>query len=225
MIKKIVIGVVIAAVIGVGVIFYALSGEYESKLDKSDVDSEVAVDSTGNEVPSLSLIEGNYHITSGEGIQAELLFNADGMKTAKGAFEKFSIDFTINEDYHQSTLNVDIESASLNTGNSMRDEHLAEADFFDVEKFPSITFLSTSIEDTDTGYVAKGDLTLLSNTKPIDVPFKHLGNGTNPEGDAFEAFEGNFVFDIVEYGMEEISGAGNVVTVNFYCELAIITAD
>lgn len=225
MIKKIIIGVAIAAVIGVGVVMYALSGEYESKLDKSDVDSEVAVDSTGNEVPSLSLIEGNYHVTSGEGIQAELLFDADGMKTAKGAFEKFSVDFDITTDYHQSTLNVNIESASLNTGNSMRDEHLAEADFFDVATYPTITFLSSIIEDTDTGYVAKGDLTLLSNTKPIDVPFKHIGSGTNSEGAAFEAFEGNFVFDRVEYGMEEISGAGNVVTVNFYCELGIVATN
>ncbi|NOQ70924.1 MAG: hypothetical protein GQ574_02920 [Crocinitomix sp.] len=221
MIKKIIIALVIVAVIGGGILLYALSGEYESKLEKSDIETGVVIDSTGIEVPSLSLIQGLYQVTSGEAVQAELLFNADGMKTAKGAFEKFSVDFDIATDYHQSTLTVSIESASLNTGNGMRDEHLAEADFFDVEKYPTIAFLSTSIEDGDTSHVAKGDLTLLSNTKPIDVPFKHLGNGTNKAGQAFEAFEGRFVFDRIEYGMEEISGAGNVVTVNFYCELML----
>lgn len=220
MIKKIIIGIVVVTVIGVGVFFLVPWGEYESQLEKSDIETETAVDSTGNEVPSLSLIQGQYSTNIVE-TQAELLFDVDGLKQTKGAFERFTIDFTIGEDYHQSTLNVNIESASLNTGNGMRDEHLVDADFFDVEKYPSITFLSTSIEDGDTSYVAKGDLTLLSNTKPIDVPFKHLGNGTNKTGQAFEAFEGRFVFDRVEYGMEEVSGAGNVVTVDFYCELII----
>ncbi|MFT5821576.1 MAG: polyisoprenoid-binding protein YceI [Crocinitomix sp.] len=220
MIKKIIIGIIVLVVIGVAVFLLVPWGEYESKLEKSDVETEVAVDSTGNEVPSLSLIQGEYSTNIVE-TQAELLFDVDGLKQTKGAFERFVIDFTIGEDYHQSTLSVNIESASLNTGNGMRDEHLVDPDFFDVEKYPSITFLSTSIEDGDTSYVAKGDLTLLSNTKPIDVPFKHLGNGTNKTGQAFEAFEGSFVFDRVEYGMEEVSGAGNVVTVDFYCELML----
>ena len=225
MMKKIIIAALILGAIGAGVFYYALSGEYESDLIKSDVETEVTVDSTGIEIPTLSLIQGNYHITSGTEAQAELLFFADGMKKAKGAFERFSIDFDIKEDYHQSILKVDIESASINSGNSMRDEHLLEEDFFNVEKFPTISFESTSIADGDTSYVAKGNLTLMNQTKTIDVPFKHLGKGTNTNGEAFEAFEGSFVFDRVEYGMEEVTGAGNVVTINFYCELLQTTAE
>lgn len=225
MVKKIIIVVVILGAIGAGIIMYALSGEYESTLEKSEVESEVSIDSTGNEIPTLSLIQGNFNVSSSEGVQAELLFYADGMKKAKGAFEKFSVDFDIEEDYHQSSLTVTIESASINTGNGMRDEHLAEEDFFNVANYPIISFQSTGIADGDTSYVAKGELTLLDNTKPIDVPFKHLGKGTNTEGKAFEAFEGSFVFDRVEYGMEEISGAGNIVTVNFYCELLPVIAE
>jgi polyisoprenoid-binding protein YceI len=219
--KKLLIGTLIVVGIGAGVIWYAMSGEYESTLEKSELESEVTVDSTGTEIPTLSLIQGKYYVNSAEGDHAELLFYADGMKKAKGAFEKFTVDFDIAADYHASSLTVTIESASINTGNGMRDEHLAEEDFFNVTKFPTIAFQSTSIADGDTSYVAKGDLTLLNNTKPIDVPFKHLGNGTDSEGFAFEAFEGSFVFDRVDYGMEEISGAGNVVTVNFYCELKL----
>jgi len=219
--KKLLIGALIIVVIGAGFICYAMSGEYESTLEKSEIESEVTVDSTGIEIPTLSLIQGKYHVNIADGDHAELLFYADGMKKAKGAFEKFTVDFDIAADYHTSSLNVTIESASINTGNGMRDEHLTEEAFFNVTKFPTITFQSTSIEDGDTSYVAKGDLTLLSNTKPIDVPFKHLGNGTDSEGLAFEAFEGSFVFDRVKYGMEEISGAGNIVTVTFYCELIL----
>jgi polyisoprenoid-binding protein YceI len=158
---------------------------------------------------------------SGENSQAELLFDVEGLKKTKGAFEKFSIDFDITEDYTRSTLVVEIESASINTGNTMRDEHLAEEDFFNVSNYSSINFSSSAIAQTDTGYVANGELTLLESSLPIDVPFKHLGNGKNKSDQSFEAFEGGFVFDRTEYGMEEVSGAGNVVTVTFYCELIL----
>ncbi len=219
MLKKIIIGVIILIVIGVGVFLIVPWGEYESKLEKSEVEEPIAVDSAGTVVPSLSLIDGNYSVKSGEGAQAELLFDVEGLKKTKGAFEKFAINFNINDDFTQSTLEVDIESASLKTGNTMRDEHLAETDFFNVKTYPSIKFSASKVAQTDTGYVAQGELTLLATTKPIDVPFKHLGKGTNKGGVDFEAFEGSFTFDRTAYGMEEVSGAGNVVTVSFYCEL------
>ena len=128
-------------------------------------------------------------------------------------------DFDIAADYHQSELTVVIQAASINTGNSMRDEHLLEEDFFHAEKYQTILFESKEIIDGDTSYLAMGDLTLMNKTSAIDLPFKPIGNGTNADGEAFEAFEGSFVFDRIEYGMEEVSGAGNIVTINFYCEL------
>lgn len=219
MLKKIIIGGIILIVIGVAVFLIVPWGEYESNLEKSEIQEEIVVDSAGTVVPSLSLIQGNYSVASGEGAQAELLFDVDGLKKTKGAFEKFSIDFNIAEDFTQSTLTVNIEAASIKTGNGMRDEHLAEADFFDVKKYPTITFSASTVAQTDTAYVAKGELKLLDATNPIDVPFKHLGKGTNKNGVDFEAFEGNFTFDRTAYGMEEVTGAGNVVTVSFYCEL------
>lgn len=219
MLKKIIIIVVVLIVVAVGVFFLIPWGEYESKLEKSQVNQEVTVDSSGTEVPSLSLIQGDYSITSGEGVQAELLFDVEGLKKTKGAFEDFSVDLNVAEDYTKSTLNVTIQTASINTGNTMRDEHLAEEDFFNIPNYPQIEFNSSTLTRTDTGYVANGELTLLAETKVLNVPFKHLGNGTNSSGEDFEAFEGNFVFDRTEYGMEEVSGAGNVVTVSFYCEL------
>jgi len=219
MLKKIIIAGVIILVLAVAAFFLIPWGEYESTLEKSEVAQEVSTDSSGSVVPSLSLIQGDFFIESGKNEQAELLFDVEGLKATKGAFEKFSVNFNIDADYKSSALTVNIESNSINTGNKLRDEHLAEEDFFDVHAYPEIKFESTQIEDTDTGYVAKGSLTLLDAVNPIDVPFKHLGNGTNKNNKAFEAFEGQFVFDRIAFGMEEISGAGNIVTVNFYCEL------
>ena len=221
MLKKIIIGAVIIAAVGVGVIFLIPWGEYESTLEKSEINTEESIDSTGSKVPSLSLLLGNYTITSGADAQAELLFDVDGLKQTKGAFEDFSVAFNIAEDFTQSTLNVTIQTASINTGNSMRDEHLAEEDFFDIANYPEIVFNASNVSETDTAYVATGELTLLEETKALNVPFKHLGNGTDKNGNDFEAFEGNFVFDRTAYGMEEVSGAGNIVTVSFYCELIL----
>lgn len=219
MLKKIIIIGIILITIGVGVFLMVPWGEYESKLDKSELEEVEAVDSTGNKVPTLSLIPGNYSVKSGENSQAEIVFDVDGLKSTKGGFEEFTVDFVIGDDYTQSILSVIIQTASINTGNGTRDEHLADADFFNTAKYPTIKFESKTVEVSDTGYVAIGDLTLIGNSKPLNLPFKHLGTGTNKQGVNFEAFEGNFTFDRVAYGMEEVSGAGNIVTINFYCEL------
>lgn len=219
MLKKIIIAGIILLTIAVGVFFLVPWGEYESKLEKSEVEEIIVVDSTGTTIPTLSLISGDYYVKSGEKAQAELLFDVDGLKSTKGAFEDFDVAFMIAEDYTQSKLTVTIQAATINTGNGMRDEHLAEEDFFNVGKFPTIVFESNSIAQSDTAYIATGNLTLIGQTKPLDLPFKHLGQGTDKDGNNFEAFEGSFVFDRIAYGMEEISGAGNIVTVNFYCEL------
>lgn len=221
MIKKIIIAGVIIVVLAVVAFFVIPWGEYESKLEKSDVQEEVVTDSTGTVIPSLSLIQGTYSVTSGENSQAEILFDVEGLKKTKGAFEEFNVSFEIPEDYEQSKLTVEIQSASINTGNSMRDEHLAEEDFFHVTEFPIIKYEASTVAMTDTGYIANGNLLLLEASNPLEVPFKHLGNGTDKNGNEFEAFEGTLVFDRTEYGMEEVSGAGNVVTVSFYCELIL----
>ncbi len=219
MLKKIIIISVILIGIGIAIIILAPWGEYESTIEKSEVEAIEAVDSTGTTIPTLSLITGNYYIKSGENAQAELLFDVDGLKTTKGAFERFEVDFKIDSNYMASQLSVNIEAGSINTGNGMRDEHLAEEDFFHVKKYPTINFSSKSVQVSDTGYVATGELTLIGNTKPLDLPFKHLGKGTDKNGNDFEAFEGTFTFDRIAYGMTETSGAGNIVTVSFYCEL------
>lgn len=219
MVKKIGIGIAIVAVIAAVLFFVVPWGEYESKIDKSAVNQAVEKDSTGNVIPSLSLIEGVFVAASKDSSNAEILFDVDGLKKTKGAFESFTIQFDIKPDYTQSELTVSIASNSINTNNGMRDEHLLDADFFDAATYPEILFNAATIAISDTGYVTKGELTLLDATKPIDVPFKHLGNGKNDDGVAFEAFEGNVVFDRTAYGMEEVSGAGNVVTLSFYCEL------
>ncbi len=65
----------------------------------------------------------------------------------RGSFRKYSGTVTLDEqDLTASSVSVRIETASIDTGVEQRDTHLRSADFFDVEKFPAITFQSTKVE-------------------------------------------------------------------------------
>jgi polyisoprenoid-binding protein YceI len=217
MVKKILIIGGIVVVLAVVVLFAIPWGEYESNVDKSDLEETITYDATDTlaSVPSLDELEGEYAASAGE--TAEILFHTDGLKKTKGGFEEFEISFDVQDDFKQSNLTVTIQTASLNTGNSLRDEHLVEEDFFDAKKFPTIIYTANQIALGDTSYIAKGEMTMNGTTNELEVPFLHLGSGG--EKVTFEAFEGSFEFDRTNYGQEEESGVGNIVRVEFYCEL------
>jgi len=77
----------------------------------------------------------------------------------------------------KSSVEITIQTASIDTGNEKRDGHLRTADFFDAEKNPTITFKSTKIEPTDVKdhYKVTGDLTMRGVTKPVVVDLEALG--------------------------------------------------
>ncbi len=75
-----------------------------------------------------------------------------------------------------SKVELTIQAASINTGNEKRDNHLRTADFFDVEKYPTITFKSTKIESKGDGvYDVTGDFTMRGVTKTMKFPVRHGG--------------------------------------------------
>jgi polyisoprenoid-binding protein YceI len=87
----------------------------------------------------------------------------------KGKFSGLSGVLKLDEnDYTRSTVEVSIPAASVRTVDDKLDAHLKEADFFDVEKFPTLTFKSTSIRTTgDRDYAVTGDLTIRGVTKSV----------------------------------------------------------
>jgi len=87
----------------------------------------------------------------------------------KGKFSGLSGVLTLDEtDYTQSTVEVSIPADSVSTVDDNLDAHLKNADFFDVEKFPTLTFKSTSIRSTgDRDYEVTGDLTIRGVTKSV----------------------------------------------------------
>ena len=77
----------------------------------------------------------------------------------------------------QSSFDVGASIQTINTGNEERDEHLRSADFFEVEKYPTIRFKSNRItESKDGGYNAVGTLTIKDVSKEVTLPFKVEGN-------------------------------------------------
>ena len=75
---------------------------------------------------------------------------------------------------------VTVKAASIETNVDARDAHLRSADFFNVEKYPDITFVSRSMRKAKEGYVATGDLTLHGITRTVDVPFTVHGPVKDP---------------------------------------------
>jgi polyisoprenoid-binding protein YceI len=121
-------------------------------------------------------------------------FTARHMMIAKvhGRFEKFS--GTVNFDENNptnTTVDITIDAASLNTKEAQRDGHLHSGDFFDVETFPTLTFKSTRIEliDEDNAKLV-GDLTIKDITKEIVLNVEYLGQAQSPWGTINAGFTG-----------------------------------
>ncbi|MGH7910296.1 MAG: YceI family protein [Candidatus Dormibacteraceae bacterium] len=102
------------------------------------------------------------------------------VSTVRGKFQDFTAEVEIDEAHPtDARIDVVIQAASVTTGVEARDNHLRSADFFEVEKFPTITFKSTSIaSEGGSEYAITGDLTIHGVTKPVtlrgtvDGPFK-----------------------------------------------------
>jgi len=104
-----------------------------------------------------------------------------GLSQVKGKFTDFAITINNDEkDITKSSVSVVIKATSVDTGIEGRDRHLRTADFFDVEKFPEITFKSEHIEKKGKQYIAHGPLTMHGVTKPIALPFTVTGTFKNP---------------------------------------------
>ena len=85
----------------------------------------------------------------------------------RGRFEKFDATLTVADDPMQSSVQATIDSTSINTDNSDRDNHVRSADFFDVEKHPQFSFESTGLEAKGEEFVLKGNLSIKETPAPL----------------------------------------------------------
>jgi len=136
-----------------------------------------------------------------------------GIFTVKGNFTGMKGDFNFSEsDVSNSSFNICIDSKTLNTKNEKRDTHLHSADFFDVEKHPTICYTSTSVSKTSDGYKTTGDLTIHGVTKTVEIPFTFKNN----------KFEGTLEINRFEYKIGEDYGTfrvGETADVTIICKV------
>ncbi len=88
-----------------------------------------------------------------------------------------------DKDVTKSSVEFTAKATSIDTGVEARDKHLRTADFFEVEKYPTLSFKSTRVERKGKdAYVLHGDLTLKGVTKPVQLPFSVVGAVKDPRG-------------------------------------------
>lgn len=119
-----------------------------------------------------------------------------------------------------STVEVIIQAASVDSRNEKRDAHLANPDFFDAKQFPVLKFTGTSFKALDAErYEVAGDFTMHGVTKPLTITVTKTGEGKDPKGEHRIGFETTFVVKRSEFGMDKmLANIGDEVTVIFSTE-------
>jgi polyisoprenoid-binding protein YceI len=107
---------------------------------------------------------------------------------------------------HDAAVEVEIDTATVTTGDAKRDEHLRSADFFDVAAYPTIAFRSTRVEPISPlsrdRWRVVGDLTIHGVTRSVELAAEQTGRGTNPWGAEVAGFEATAKISRKDFGME-----------------------
>ena len=121
----------------------------------------------------------------------------------RGRFSDFEGEIDYDEENpEQSSVNVTIQAASVDTGERDRDPHLRSADFFDVEKFPTLTFRSTRVtRRSSESFDVTGDLTIHGITRPVTLSTALLGKARDPWGNERVAFEAETTINRKDFGL------------------------
>ena len=134
-----------------------------------------------------------------------------------GHFTKFEGTISYDtQDVTKSTVNVSIDTASINTEEPKRDAHLKSADFFDAEKFPKITFVSSKVTAVSANKLkVDGTLTIRGVSKPVSLDVDLLGTGPDGWGGVRSGFEAKTKINRMDYGVswnKAIEGGGTVLS-------------
>jgi polyisoprenoid-binding protein YceI len=105
------------------------------------------------------------------------------LSKVRGSFEEFSGEVTVGNTAEESSVRIEIDTASVTTGNEQRDAHLHSNDFFEVDAHPKLVFASTAFRPTGgTGFELDGDLSVRGVTRPVTLQGEFLGWGKDGWG-------------------------------------------
>ncbi|RVW00152.1 YceI family protein [Rhodococcus xishaensis] len=131
----------------------------------------------------------------------------------RGRFDDFSGAITIAVDGTPS-VRAEIQVASIDTNSEQRDGHIRSADFFDVEQFPTATFVSTGVREAGPNYVIEGEFTLHGVTKPVELAAEFFGVNPGMGRGPVAGFEAKTTLNRKDFGISidmPLEGGGAVV--------------
>jgi polyisoprenoid-binding protein YceI len=149
--------------------------------------------------------QGGTYVIDDTHVHASFKVSHVGFSSTIGNFDTVSGDIVINaDDLTASTVNVTIDTASIDTAHKERDEHLRNADFFNVAEYPEMTFTSTAIEVTgDNTAKVTGDLTMLGETHPVTLDVTLNKAAEHPFSKKYVAgFSATGTLDRTQWGMD-----------------------
>ena len=124
---------------------------------------------------------------------SEIVFKVKHLmiSSVSGSFEKFDATMIAEkEDFTDASISFEADVDTVTTSNEQRDTHLKSDDFFNAEKFPKLTFISSSIKKIDDeNYKLTGDLTIRDITKKATLDVVYGGNIVDPWGFTRAGFE------------------------------------
>ncbi|MGX1791513.1 YceI family protein [Microbacterium sp. NPDC055312] len=134
---------------------------------------------------------------------SEVTFSVRHMMISKvrGSFGIKNATLTAPENPLDATVDASVDVASVDTKDEGRDNHLRSADFFDVENFPTMEFVSTGARVEDGDFFVDGDLTIRGVTKPVSFEFDFGGFGTDPWGNYKAGASATTVINREDFGL------------------------
>lgn len=172
---------------------------------------------------SLPALADNYTIDT-KGAHASINFAIKhlGYSVLTGRFDTFSGDFSYDPAKPEaSTINVSIDTTSVNSNHAERDKHLRGKDFLNVDKFPKATFVSKKVvagKDKES-FDLVGDFTLNGVTKNITIAAKKVGEGKDPWGGYRAGFEGTTELALKDFNIVfPLGPASETVKISLHVE-------
>ncbi|MEX0657619.1 MAG: YceI family protein [Egibacteraceae bacterium] len=150
----------------------------------------------GTEVPEA----GTYQIDPTHSA-VEFVVRHLGLSKVRGRFSDFGGDITVAEDVTQSTAQVTIQAASIDTRAEDRDTHLRSGDFLDVEQHPTLQFTVTGVRREGDDWLVDGDLTVRGTTRPVTLDVAFDGAAQDPWGNTRVGFTAGTTINREDFGL------------------------
>ena len=150
-----------------------------------------------------------------------------GISKVRGQFKEADATLDLSENVADSKVNATIKTASFDSGDANRDGHVRGEDFFDVEKFPEISFVSNAIVPKGDAYELQGDLTIKGVTRPVALETELHGVAVDPFGNTRAGLTAETTISRKDFGLtwNAVLEAGGVLVsdkVAINLELAFI---